>query len=137
MKETLYPTNFQKIVQASQYTQYILSAKEKQYSIYTGSQSGEFIQRLLSGKPFERPQTIDVITSLCSGLEITPVQLVIHDVQDGIYFCKLFFVQKLGNEEKILEVDARPSDGLALALIHNFPVYSTPNLLEKINEEDL
>jgi bifunctional DNase/RNase len=137
LKTTLYPTTFQKIVQASQYTQYILSANDKQYCIYTGSQSGEFIQRLLSGKPFERPQTIDVITSLCSGLEISPTQLVIHDVEDGVYFCKLFFLQKLGQDEKILEIDARPSDGLALALIHNFPVFSTFDLLEKIETEQI
>lgn len=131
MTEMLLPITFQKIVHASQYTVFILAAKEKEFAIYTTPSTGEFVQRLFTDKPYIRPQTLDLLGSICNGLEITPLQLVIHDVTEAVYYCKLFLSQPGLDHQKILELDTRPSDGLALALIYNFPVYCTQNLLDK------
>lgn len=131
MTEMLFPTTFQKIIHASQYTVFILEAKKKQFAIYTTPTTGEFVQRLFTGKPYIRPQTLDLLGSICGGLEITPLQLVIHDVTEAIYYCKLFLTQPSNDHQKILEIDTRPSDGLSLALIYNLPVYSTQALLDK------
>ncbi len=131
MTETLFPTTFQKIVQATQYTVFVLSAKEKEFAIYTTPFTGEFVHRLFTDKPFIRPQTIDLLSSICTGLDIAPLQLVIHDVSEAVYYCKLFLSQPGQNEQKILEIDTRPSDGLALSLVYNLPIYCTQNLLDK------
>ena len=133
MTETIYPTTFEKIVQATQYTVFVLSSKEKPFAIYTTPFTGEFVHRLFTDKPFIRPQTIDLLSSICSGLDITPLQLIIHDVADAVYYCKLFLTQPGHNEQKIIEIDARPSDGLALALVYNLPIYCTQNLLDKVD----
>lgn len=131
MKDLIFPVTFEKIIQASQYTAFILSANEKQFAIYTTPSTGEYVQRVFTDKPFIRPQTIDLISSILSGLNVIPLQLIIHDVIDAIYHCKLFLTEAGNDQQKILEIDARPSDGLALALIYNLPIYCTPNLLEK------
>lgn len=132
MNEKIFPVVFQKIVQANQYTVFILSSQEKQFAIYTTPSVGDFVQRLFTDKPAPRPQTLDLVGSIFSGLEITPLQLIIHDIQDAIYFCKLFLTGPPNLEaQKILEIDTRPSDGLALALMYNLPIYCTEALLEK------
>lgn len=131
MKNVIFPTTFEKIIQASQYTGFILSANEKQFAIYTTPTTGEYVQRVFTDKPFARPQTIDLIGSILSGLNVIPLQLIIHDVVDAIYHCKLFLAEATSAQQKILEIDTRPSDGLALALIYNLPIYCTPDLLEK------
>ncbi len=130
MKEVLFPTTFQKIIHATQYTVFILGAGEKQFAIYTTPSTGEFVQRLFTNKPYTRPQTLDLLGSICGGLEIIPLQLVIHNVKEAIYYCKLFLTQGTNDQQKILEIDARPSDGLSLALIYNLPVYCTQSLLD-------
>ena len=134
MTEILFPTTFQKIIQATQYTVFILAAKEKEFAIYTTPTTGEFVQRLFTDKPYVRPQTLDLLGSICSGLEITPLQLVIHDVTEAVYYCKLFLTQPANDHQKILELDTRPSDGLALSLIYNLPIYCTQSLLDKTED---
>ena len=131
MTESLLPTTFEKIIQATQYTVFILSAKEKQFAIYTTPTTGDYVQRLFTDKPSTRPQTIDLLGSICSGLNIIPLQVVIHDVQDAIYYCKLFISHPTEDLQKIIEIDTRPSDSLSLALIYNLPIYCTPALLSK------
>jgi bifunctional DNase/RNase len=131
MKDVIFPAVFEKIIQANQYTAFILSANEKQFAIYTTPSTGEYVQRVFTDKPFIRPQTIDLIGSILSGLNVIPLQLIIHDVIDAIYHCKLFLAEPGADHQKILEIDTRPSDGLALALIYNLPIYCTPQLLEK------
>ncbi len=131
MTELLFPITFQKIIHANQYTVFILATKEKTFAIYTTPSAGEFVQRLFTDKPYIRPQTLDLLNSICSGLEIIPLQLVIHDMAEAVYYCKLFLTQPASDHQKILEIDTRPSDGLALALIYNLPVYCTQNLLDK------
>ncbi len=131
MNQMLFPTTFQKIIHATQYTVFILAAQDKEFAIYTTPSTGEFVQRLFTDKPYVRPQTLDLLGSICSGLDITPLQLVIHDVSEAVYYCKLFLTQPSGDHQKILELDTRPSDGLALALIYNLPIYCTQTLLEK------
>ena len=128
----IHPTTFQKIVQGNQYTVFILSAKDKQFAIYTTPQVGDYVQRLFSDAPANRPQTLDLLGSVMNGLNVVPLQLVLHDLQNAIYFCKLFLSQSgPNNEQQIREIDTRPSDGLAIALMYNLPIYSTQDLLDK------
>jgi uncharacterized protein len=56
---------------------------------------------------------------------------VINDVQDTIYFARLFLEQDRGDIRHIVEIDARPSDCITLALMNNAPVYCTREVLEK------
>jgi bifunctional DNase/RNase len=48
-----------------------------------------------------------------------------------VYFARLFLEQTIGNLRHILEIDARPSDCITLALMNNVPVYCTREVLEK------
>lgn len=121
-------------MQAANYTIFVLGTQKKQFSIYTAPEIGETVEMLLSQTPFKRPKTHDFIDSLFKGLSISPFQLVIHDVKDAIYYCKLFLEQSTSLEQKILEIDVRPSDGLIIALNYNIPIFCTHPLLEKIPE---
>ena len=58
-------------------------------------------------------------------------QVVINDIQDTIYFARLFLEQKRDGIRHIIEIDARPSDCITLALMSNAPVFCTKEVLEK------
>jgi bifunctional DNase/RNase len=57
--------------------------------------------------------------TMLESLHATLEQIVIHDFKDSTFFAKLV-VRQNGNTQ---EIDARPSDGIALALRMQAPIY--------------
>ena len=133
MDETveLVPVNFEKVMQSRSYTCVVLEAEEKKFAIYTDPGSGKTMQNYLASTEKSRPSTHDLMNLIFRGLEIKLKQVVINDLQDTIYFARLFIEQPMGDVLQIVEIDARPSDCITLALLHKVPVYCTREVLEK------
>jgi uncharacterized protein len=131
MLTELIQLSFDKIMQTRAYTVVILSARDKRFAIYTDPSIGRTLQIYLTGAEKPRPLTHDLLDSIFKGLEVRIIQVVINDIQDTIYFARLFLEQDLGNIRHILEIDARPSDCITLALMNNVPVYCTREVLDK------
>jgi len=128
----LVPIQFNKMLQSRSYTAFILGTKEKQFAIYTLPYIGQHIQTHLEKQPTPRPYVYDLITSIFKGLNIILLQVVITDVQDTTYFARLFVKQIIQDQHNILELDARPSDCLALAIENNIPIYCTKDVFDRV-----
>lgn len=126
----LVQISFNKIMQSRAYTVVILGNETKQFAIYTDPLVGRNLQILLTQEPHKRPYTHDLIDSILKGLEIRLKQVVINEIEDTVYFAKLFVEQECGDTIQILEIDARPSDALTLALMHAAPIYCNKEVLE-------
>jgi bifunctional DNase/RNase len=75
--------------------------------------------------------------SIFLGYGIEVKQVVINDIQDTVYFARLFLEMEKNGVKDILEVDARPSDCITLALMTNAPLYCSREVLGKaIHVED-
>jgi bifunctional DNase/RNase len=85
---------------------------------------------LTQGHP-PRPYTHDLLNNLLKGLGVKILQIVINDIEDTIYFARLFLEQQIGETAQILEIDARPSDCITLALMNKVPVFCRADILEK------
>lgn len=131
MTSELVPITFNKIMQSRAYTVIILGTNEKRFAIYTDPQVGRTIQTYLMTEQKPRPYTHDLINAVFRGLNIKPLQIVINDIEDTIYFARLFLEQTIGDQRMILEIDARPSDCITLALMENIPVFCRKEILEK------
>ncbi len=131
MPSDLIPVSFNKIMQAQSYTVIVLGTENKKFAIYTDPSVGRNIQLYLTEEHKPRPYTHDLIHSIFDGLNIKILQIVINNVEDTIYFARLFLEQQIGDERHILEIDARPSDCVTLALMHNAPVFCKKEILEK------
>jgi bifunctional DNase/RNase len=127
----LVQLSFDKIMQTRSYTVVILSGNEKSFAIYTDPSIGRVLQLYLTGTEKPRPLTHDLMYSILSGLEVRIKQVVINDIQDTIYYARLFLEQRRDGIRHIIEIDARPSDCITLALMSNAPVYCTREVLEK------
>ncbi len=127
----LIPLTLHKILQSRAYTVIILGTENKKFAIYTEPQIGHTVQIHLAQGERLRPHTHDLLSSILKGLNASVLQIVISDVEDTIYFARLFLEQQYGDEKQILEVDARPSDCITLALIHKVPIFCTSDMLEK------
>lgn len=83
------------------------------------------ISHVLEGSRAPRPLSHDLLLSAIETLDGTLEQVVIHDIRESTFFAKL--VVRTGGELK--EIDARPSDGIALALRAKAPIYVTDKIV--------
>lgn len=134
MPSDLIPVTFHKIMQAKSYTVFVLSVLNKNFAIYTDSKVGQNIQMLLTDKEKPRPYTHDLFNNVLQGFDIKLTQTVIYDVKDTVYFARLFAEQMIDNKKHILELDARPSDCLTLALMNNIPIFCKKEVVENLVE---
>jgi uncharacterized protein len=131
MASELVPITFNKIMQSRSYTVIILGTDQKRFAIYTDPSVGRNIQIYLTEENKPRPFTHDLINSVFRGFGITPLQIVINDIEDTVYFARIYLEQQIGDQKTILEIDARPSDCITLALLNNIPVFCRKEILEK------
>jgi hypothetical protein len=131
MEIELIPVSFHKIMQSRAFTVIILGTEKKKFAIYTEPTVGKNLQLHLTEDRKPRPLTHDLIDQILQGLNVKILQIVINEVEDTIYFARLFLEQQLGEEKQVLEIDARPSDCLTLALKNKVPVFCRKDILDK------
>ncbi|MBB64195.1 MAG: hypothetical protein CMO81_03955 [Waddliaceae bacterium] len=131
MDSELVQVTFDKIMQTRSYTVVILGTKDKRFAIYTDPSIGRTLQMHLTGAEKPRPLTHDLINMIMKGMNIQVKQVVINDIQDTIYFARLFLEHETEEVKTIMEIDARPSDCITLALTNDVPVYCTKDVLAK------
>ncbi len=132
MVSELVLIKFDKIMQSKTYSCIVMASEQKKFGIYTDPMSGKTIQQYITNLEKPRPSTHDLIALILRGSDIKVKQVVIKDLQDTIYYARIFFEQKVGEILNILEIDARPSDCITLALINKVPIYCTTEVLERI-----
>ncbi len=103
-----------------------LGNEAKTFVIYIDHSVGLAITMAMRREPRERPQTHDLIGSLLAGFGAKIERVIINDFKAGVFYARLVIVAENElYERKILEIDARPSDSLALAVAARAPVYVT------------
>jgi bifunctional DNase/RNase len=77
----------------------------------------------LDGVKKERPLTHDLMASIMLGLDTKLDHIVINDAREGTFFARI--ILRMENElgKKIVEIDARPSDSIVLALQQKRPIF--------------
>ena len=79
----------------------------------------------------DRPLTHDLLVNLLKTLNVELIKVIIDDLKDGIYYAKLL----LKKDSEIIEVDARPSDSIAIAVRLDVPIYASEHLLMPLPQE--
>lgn len=134
MKETeqLIPIRFYTVRPSKAYTCVVLGTDEKKFAIYTDLGSGHAMQTVITDSETSRPFTHELLNRLFRALDVKIRQIVINDLEDSIYFARIFFEQMLGDKLHIIEIDARPSDCLTLGLSNKTPLYCTREVWDKV-----
>lgn len=73
-----------------------------------------------------RPLTHDLMKNFMNAFNIDLQEIIICDLQEGIFYSKLLCV----SEHDTVEIDSRTSDALALAVRFGCPIYTYDNILE-------
>ena len=79
---------------------------------------------------------LNPLKTLAMRFSITVERVIITDLKNSTYFARLVLQQQneLQTARKIVEIDARPSDCLALAAAQKRPIFVTAALLEQVED---
>ncbi|MEO0509889.1 MAG: bifunctional nuclease family protein [Verrucomicrobiota bacterium] len=111
-----------------------LGNDDKTFVIYVDQGIGEAIQRAVSGEQTERPLTHDLMLTLLDGLGAEVERVIINDVEQGTFYARLIVSMENELGHKIVEMDARPSDSIVLALASGKPLYTAQNVLDSVDD---
>ena len=95
--------------------------------IWIGQPEALAIQWKLQGKAPPRPMTHDLMKNIIEHLNATVDAVYVHTIEDSTYFGRI----NLKSNGKTLEIDARSSDAIALALRFEAPIYVAEQVIQK------
>lgn len=108
---------------------------EKTFVIYVDEGVGAAIAMFISEMPKERPLTHDLIGHLLAALGAKVERVVINDIKSATYFARLIIsAENELQQKKIIELDARPSDSLALAMQQKAPIYVSRDVWNEVED---
>src|SRR5438132_10826618 len=144
MKNDVVAVEIRGILPANSGCAIFVGNEEKVFVIQVEHNMGAIIGMFLRDTPKERPLTHDLITHMLKGFNITVERAIITELKNSTYYARLILQQQNELGRKIVEIDARPSDCLALATAVKKPIYVSaalfetvedmPEVLERINE---
>ncbi len=115
---------------------YVVILKEKEgdrlLPIWIGQAEAESIVIEMSKLRRERPLTHDLCKTLITGLGGTLRRVQITKVQNRTYYAEL----QISRDKQVINIDARPSDSIAIALRFEAPVFAQESLLTSLVFED-
>ena len=103
--------------------------------IWIGSPEAAAIQSKIKGEEITRPMTHDLMKNLIENLQGEVASVCVHSVADGTFFGQV----TLHADGQTIDIDARPSDAIALALRFEAPIFVAEEVLEEhgLSEDDL
>ena len=134
MKNEVVPVQIRGILPANSGCALFVGNDEKVFVINVEPQMGRVIDDFIRNEPKERPLTHDLINRVFQGFGITVERVIITDLKNSTYFARLILQQQNEVARKIVELDARPSDCLALAAAQKKPIFVSASLFAQVED---
>jgi len=134
MKNDVLPVEIRGILPTEDGCAIFVGNNKKVFVIQVEPSMGAVIGMFLRQTPKERPLTHDLMNNIFKGFSINVQRVIITDLKGSTYFARLILQQESELGRKIVEIDARPSDCLALATAQKRPIYITAPLFEQVED---
>jgi bifunctional DNase/RNase len=134
MKRDVLPVQIRGILPANSGCAIFIGNDQKVFVIQVEHNMGAIIGMFLREQPKERPLTHDLIANIFKGFGITVERVVISELRNSTYYARLILQQENELGKKLVEIDARPSDCIALAVAQKRPIYVAVSLFEQVED---
>ncbi len=108
----------------------VLSARGEYLPIFVTTDQAQAIQLGLTGEPFERPLTHDLLVDVVTEFGGAIDGVRIDDLSDGTFYAKLDAERYENGHPQKFVFDARPSDAIAIAVRADCPVTVSDEVLD-------
>jgi bifunctional DNase/RNase len=106
--------------------------EKKAIPIWIGIFEASAIATEIEKITFSRPMTHDLLNDIVKLLNAAVVRVEIHDLRNNTFFANIHLLR----EEKLIVVDARPSDAIAIALRAGAKIFVDEKVIEKSRNVD-
>ncbi len=134
MKNDVLPVDIRGILPANSGCAIFVGNDAKVFVIQVEHNMGAVINMFLREQPKERPLTHDLMTHIFQGFGISVQRIVITELRNSTYYARLILQQENELGRKLVELDARPSDCLALATAQKRPIFVSRKLFEQVED---
>jgi bifunctional DNase/RNase len=108
---------------------------EKIFVIYVDQTVGQAITMFMRGAQKERPLTHDLMANILMALGARIERIVINDLKRGTYFARMILsAENELHQRKVIEIDARPSDCIAMAAQQKASIYVSREVWEEVDD---
>src|SRR6187455_1183710 len=123
-----------RIIISEVHDQQVIMLKEvdgdRSFPIVIGIFEATSIDRRVKGMPSPRPLTHDLVASVIDNMGGDLQDIYISELRDHTYFAKL----RIRNDGELTEVDARPSDAIAVAVTVDVPIYVAEDIIDEVGQ---
>jgi bifunctional DNase/RNase len=112
----------------------ILKSEDDQQAvpIWIGLLEATSIASALQNIKYDRPMTHDLLKNFADTLQISIVKVEVCDLKDNTFYARIYFVSK----DQSFDIDARPSDAIALALRFKAPIFVEDSVMQQSKISD-
>lgn len=96
--------------------------------IVLGRPEAQAIAMVIERVKTERPATHDLFVGFAQAFGVRLTHMEITRFEDGVYYSELTFTDEDG--ERVVTMDSRTSDAIAIALRTDTPIYASPEVME-------
>lgn len=116
----------------------ILRHEDRVLPIVVGTPEAQAIYVGLHDEKLGRPMTHDLVCNLLAGLRAELESVTIYKLEHDTFFAHLNVKQASpsGETEQMLRIDARPSDGIAIAVRQRCPIYVADEVMESAAQDE-
>lgn len=112
-----------------------LGNTDKTFVIYVDEPVGTAISMFMRGIPKERPLTHDLMAHVLMAFGAKVERVVINGIQGSVFHARLIIsAENELHARKVIELDARPSDSIAMAVQQGAPIFVAQTVWDSVDD---
>lgn len=112
-----------------------LGNEEKTFVIYVDESVGTAISMFMRGVSKERPLTHDLIATMLMAFGARVERVIINEAHGSVFHARLILsAENELHARKVIELDARPSDSIALAVQQSAPLFVARQVWDSVED---
>jgi bifunctional DNase/RNase len=134
-QKEVVPIGIKAVIPTTSGSAVFLGNEEKVFVIYVDPLVGNAISMTIQEAKPERPLTHDLMGMMLAGFGAKVERVIINDLKGATYYGRMIVTAENElQQRKVIELDARPSDCLAMAAQQKAPIYATITVWNEVED---
>src|SRR6266516_256786 len=135
MNKTVIEVQVRAVLPTSGGCAVFIGNNDKVFIIYVDQTVGSAITMFMRQITKERPLTHDLMGHLMTALGAKVDRVIINDLKNATYYARVIIrVENELQQKKIIELDGRPSDCIAMATQQKAPIYVSQDVWDEVDD---
>jgi uncharacterized protein len=135
MNKTVIEVQVRAVLPTSGGCAVFIGNNDKVFIIYVDQTVGSAITMFMRDIAKERPLTHDLMAHLMTALGAKVERVIINDLKNATYYARAIIrAENELQQKKIIELDARPSDCIAIATQQKAPIYVSQEVWDEVDD---